>query len=280
MIYLSKNFQLLPLQKLTQLIREGKTLPKAAAAVTLDDGYRDNYVNAYPILKRHHVPATLFLITGHIGTDDLFWWDKIRYAVHQTQANKLQLDEFGEFDLSSPKARRETASGAEQMASNLVEDKKNLFIDKLVHAANITIPTELGTELNLSWDEVARMNEDDIDFGAHTVSHPNLTRVPLDQARNEVTQSKKDIEKGSGKPCNLFAYPLGALNDSVDDIIRQSGFIGAVTSNPTWITPKIDPYRLGRLGVTEKFCEFRIVISGLWKPNRKISIPRILPTRY
>jgi len=126
MIYLSRNFQLLPLQELTQCIRDGKPLPKAAAAVTLDDGYRDSYVHAYPILKRYHVPATFFLVTGHIGSDDLFWWDKIRYAVYQTRANKLQLDEFGEFGLSSPNERRETASRVVRMAGNLAEDQKLL----------------------------------------------------------------------------------------------------------------------------------------------------------
>jgi peptidoglycan/xylan/chitin deacetylase (PgdA/CDA1 family) len=80
MQYLSKVYNPISLEKMAQHIQNGTSLPSKAIAVTFDDGYQDNYENAYPILKKYNIPATFFLTTGFIGTGEIPAWDKGYYT--------------------------------------------------------------------------------------------------------------------------------------------------------------------------------------------------------
>ncbi len=80
MQYLSREYDPIPLETMAQHIQNGTSLPPRAIAVTFDDGYRDNYENAYPIVKRYKIPATVFLTTGFVGTGALPAWERGRYT--------------------------------------------------------------------------------------------------------------------------------------------------------------------------------------------------------
>jgi len=84
MQYLSKVYSPISLERMAQHIQNGTSLPSKAIAVTFDDGYRDNYENAYPILKEYNIPATFFLTTGFIGTGEIPAWDKGYYTSEKT----------------------------------------------------------------------------------------------------------------------------------------------------------------------------------------------------
>ena len=84
MQYLSKVYNPISLEKMAQHIQNGTSLPSKAIAVTFDDGYQDNYENAYPILKRYNIPATFFLTTSFIGTGEVPRWDKEHYTAEKT----------------------------------------------------------------------------------------------------------------------------------------------------------------------------------------------------
>jgi len=80
MRYLSKTHSPISLERVAQHVRNGTSLPSKAVAVTFDDGYQDNYENAYPILKKYNIPAMVFLATGFIGTGEIPAWEKGRYT--------------------------------------------------------------------------------------------------------------------------------------------------------------------------------------------------------
>ena len=104
----------------------------------------------------------------------------------------------------------------------------------------------------LSWDEIRVMSWHNISFGAHTVTHPILTRMPLAEAAEEIITSKKTIEKQLQTPIKLFAYPNGScddFNDSIKKVLRDAGFLCAVTT--IWGTNIVhtDPFELKRIGI-------------------------------
>jgi len=80
MRYLSKTYSPISLERVAQHVRDGTSLPPRAIAVTFDDGYRDNYENAYPVLREYSIPATVFLATGFIGTGEIPRWERGRYT--------------------------------------------------------------------------------------------------------------------------------------------------------------------------------------------------------
>src|SRR3989338_9147920 len=81
MKYLKKYYNLISLKELTTLLKEKKNLTRNSIVITFDDGYLNNYLNAYPALKRHGLPATFFIVTSLIGRNTLAWWDKINYTI-------------------------------------------------------------------------------------------------------------------------------------------------------------------------------------------------------
>jgi peptidoglycan/xylan/chitin deacetylase (PgdA/CDA1 family) len=272
--YFCRNYEIIPLEKLAQYIRQQKALPKKAVVITFDDGYKDNYLHAYPILKRHGVPATIFLATGYIATGKLLWWDKVSYIIHHTTVSRLELGELGDYSLQSELDKLQTRYIVTKRLNGVPEETKNLLIDKLADISQVEIPPDLARELVLSWEEIKEMNNNGVSFGAHSVSHPILTNIPLEQARYEIVQSKQAIETRLGQEVTAFAYPDGEFNDSLDRVVRESGYACAVTTTPVLLTPRSDPYQLGRIGVYGDFNKFKVVFSGLYEDLR---LDRLLP---
>jgi peptidoglycan/xylan/chitin deacetylase (PgdA/CDA1 family) len=263
--YMCCNYDILALDEVVRYIHEGKRLPKRAVAITLDDGYKDNFLYAFPLLKKYHVPATIFLATGHIGSADLFWWDKIGYALERTQRRGLNLAGLGSFEFGTAAQRRGATLTIIERLKKLPDQRKNFLIDELLCAAGVDIPESVAKEVILSWEDVLRMSEAGIELGAHSVGHPILTNMPLEKAKREIVESKRDIEKMVKEPVDFFSYPDGSFNSEIIKAVEQSGFVGAVTCDPVWITPRTGRYEIGRMVIgSEDFNMFRVMLSGIW----------------
>ena len=74
----SHHYNVLPLNSVATLIKEKKKIPSKTIAITFDDGYKDNYIYAFPILKKYNLPATIFIITDEVGRGDRLSWDEIK----------------------------------------------------------------------------------------------------------------------------------------------------------------------------------------------------------
>ena len=273
MKYLSKTHEILSLNELATCLRGGKPLAKKVAVVTFDDGYRDNYRYAFPILKKYKIPATIFLVTGHIDTGNLFWFEKIEYIIKNTKIKRLELDGFGDFSLNPIKNRLQSIFMIVEKLKKIEDGEKNHLIKKIINISKVDIPHDLGRDVILSWDEVKEMNEWGIDFGAHTVSQPILTRIALEEAKFEILQSKKDNEKRLGQSVKTFSYPNGNYEDfntKIIDLVKESGFTCAVTTIPTIQASRMNLYKLGRLFPCWSLLSFKFIVSGLRSDASKI----------
>lgn len=260
--YFTQNYEILSLHQVAGYLADKRLPHRKSVVITMDDGYKDNYAYAYPILARHNVPATIFLIAGSIGTDELFWWDKVAYVIQHTNMREIELDELGTYSLVHNRHR--VISMLKQALGNLTSRRRNQFIAKLANVCGVTVPRDVGRKMILSWDEVSEMSRNGIDFGAHTLTHPILTNVSTDEARREVNLSKLEIESRLGKTVDFFCYPNGAYSVDVSRIVRESGFIGAVTTDPNWIRARTDPYLLGRVPASDDFNTLKAVLSGFY----------------
>ena len=135
--YLQRTHKIITLGEMTRIIAEKRALPKKTAVITFDDGYKDNYTNAFPILKKLNIPATIFLTTGYIDNNDLFWWDKVGYILCNTMLKKIELEDFG--DIIPPTGNNTLKSLGEIMSrfNRLPEEKKHVLIDKLVKISDV-----------------------------------------------------------------------------------------------------------------------------------------------
>jgi peptidoglycan/xylan/chitin deacetylase (PgdA/CDA1 family) len=267
MKYFAQNYEILSLDQLVESIKAGKSFPEKAVVITFDDGYKDNYLYAYPVLRKYNLPATIFITTGYIGGSEPFWWDKVAYIIAKTSIKELDLKDLGDYSILSKIDKTRANLIICDKLKKLPDIKRISVIEKLLGICQVDIPYDLGKNLILSWKEIEEMDNTGIAFGAHSVNHPILTNMPLEKSKIEIVQSKKDIEEKLGKKVTAFSYPNGNFNAEIVELIRKSGFTCAVSVYPDvpprLITKKDSVFSLSRIGTYEDLNRSKILLSGL-----------------
>ncbi len=262
--YLAQNFKVLPLREIAQSLIESQPLPEKTAAITFDDGYKDNYLHAYPLLKKYGLPATIYLTAGHIEKDELFWWDKVSYLVEHTSLKALELPQIGSLDFSSRPKKRQAIAHIRKTLKTWREVDKQELIDNLAKSAGVVIPPGTAKNLFLTWQEVKQMQAGGIELGAHGVTHANLTNLALPQAENEIVLSKKIIEEELQAHVLSFSYPNGDFSGELSEIVKKSGYMYAAVVGGKLVNNKSNPFELPRVSGYEDFNSFRSGISGFY----------------
>ena len=233
MEYLSVNWSLLSVEEGVKRLKDND-LPERAVAVTFDDGYRDNYVSAYPILRRYHVPATIFLASGAIGSNKMIWHDRVFRTFRETKLAALEgfPGISGELSLRNVEDKRYAQGQVLKLLWELGDDERNAKIAYLEERLGID-QKEIALGLMLGWDEITEMAAAGVSFGSHTISHPVLPTLPGCQLYEEIVESKKLIESKIKCTITGFAYPVGRrqdFNDHVKKVVKEAGYKYAVTT--------------------------------------------------
>jgi peptidoglycan/xylan/chitin deacetylase (PgdA/CDA1 family) len=249
---LRRHFTVLPLADLVALARRGE-LPPNAVSITFDDGYRDNYTQAFPILVELGLPATIFLVTDAVDSNRLIWHDRVFDALHRTKERALAFD-GASLPLETPGDRQRTLASVLAVVRSSTPAERDRKIESLVAALRAG-PPEDGAWDKLRWDEVREMARAGIDFGAHTLDHPILKHVSAEEARRQIRGSRERIEQELGTRVTTFAYPNGRavdFDESTKRILQDEGFSCAVTTVGGANDAHADPFALRRVGMWDE----------------------------
>lgn len=246
MRFARSNFDVISFRDLYECEIGGRRWPDRALIVTFDDGYRDNYTHAFPVLKELGLPATIFLVTDHIGRAKLFWWDLIAYCVKHTERRSFCFAEVSPVPmrLTTASERRKIILTLLGWIKQVPEHEKRRFLEKLPRELDVEIPESVAEGMHLSWEEVKIMAAGGIEFGSHTSTHPLLSNVDAAQLEHELCESKKAIEDHLGQEALTLSYPVGGFNISVQEAAVKCGFRYAV-SYEDGITSRSDFDRFG-----------------------------------
>lgn len=236
-------------------------LPKRTVIITFDDGWKDNFTYAFPILKRLHIPATIFLTTGYIGQKRIFWQEQIRYLLNIIKHNK-------EFHLKWKnyliKLKNDSPELHKILRVNIINDANviamlksidqkicNNFINDIMIILNYPqIPYHMHNFLD--WNDVKIMKKHDIEFGSHTVNHLLLDKIDQDTLWNELKKSKEQIEIEIGEKISAIAYPNGNFSNNVIEAAQKAGYSYAVTTIEGNNTKHCNLMTLKRINASEK----------------------------
>ena len=272
MDYVKDHFNVINCEHLVSYLRGEKELPPHAAIITFDDGYHDNLSNAYPILKERNLPAIIFLATAFIGKDEPFYWDYVSYCFYHTTRRQAHLPLIGDCSWVDEHSRDLIMHRWMETIKRIPETQKQDCVSQIGKILEVVVPERAFDKLYLNWDQVRVMSESGlIEFGAHTVSHPILTRIPIDQAEYEIRESKKKIEEETGKTVTALAYPNGGQADFSQAVMQAAEDAGikvafSLLSGPTrYATVKKNAFAVRRtfLAYYDSFPRFVAKISGL-----------------
>jgi len=234
MAHIAENYTVVELSDLVDRVRYGKSL-RRRLAITFDDGFRDNYDLAFPILRKYNFPATIFLATEYIDSGKPPWFIAFRHAFMHTKKTQIDLH-IGKMHLLLPldtrHARLEAGNRVMAEIRRCTNDTRLALLTELFEKLD-TEPSPTLDGMMLTWDHIREMSSNGISFGAHTVSHPVLSRVSPETAEEEIRVSKETIESVIQKSVRTFAYPFGKTVDytpSVIPVLKKYEFDCAVTT--------------------------------------------------
>lgn len=269
---IKNNFDVVPLSEAVRCLGAGECVGPTAV-ITFDDGFRNNYEFAFPILRDVALPATMFLTTQYLNTDKTYWYGLWVHAVKSTRCKTLQWNGRA-FDLVSPEARRRTSDIVQVELKKLPQTsllrELTVLVCKLTGKADHTIREKSPVRM-LDSSAINEMADSGlIEFGAHTYSHAILSKLSIAQKREEIVRSIEDVQKITGRGCRFFAYPNGMRSDydrASIRILRENGIIAAVTAEPginDRTTPPLELHRYaaGFSGSDQAFERFVEIIAA------------------
>lgn len=257
--YLSKHYSVVTLSTLYNSIVKGKPLSRSAV-ITIDDGFRDTYEIAFPILRKYSVPATFFVITDFLDHKIWLWTDKLRYLTEQLPAGPLTVSVNGRqfsFELDGTGSRLAAASAINSVLKTLPSSTKDSAIEEIATQLNIVIPDLPPSEYSpVSWEQLIEMDGRGIEIGSHTVTHPILPNVDDDQLHFELTRSRERLESVLKHQVTLFCYPNGSYDERTRNAVAQAGYLCAVTTQPFLNGTGGDPLALARVPAEQDLDHF------------------------
>lgn len=241
---------------LTELLAATVSAPteRPPVAITFDDGYVDNLRVALPILTEAGVPATVFVTTGSLGSDQPFWWDRLAWIILRpvTLPEDLHLDQpDGAFRWRDGGlgGRRRLHRSLWTSLRMLEGETRDAALDRLARwSGSDADPLEAGRPLTPL--EVAELGDNGVmSVGSHTVTHRPLPRLPLERQRQEILESLDTCARITGRRPATFSYPHGEADPAAIEIARESGLAVACAGNEALVSADSDPCALPRVSV-------------------------------
>lgn len=266
------GYHICRLSEFVNTLKNQETFPRNCIVLTFDDGFLNNYSEAFPILKTYEIPAAIFLTARLIGGDEIIWSDRLLYALMSTGVESAEFEEVGRLEIKSTEQKQLAYRKLVNILKRLPVDEKdgllaNFLMEILPRGADKHSPDYQAFRL-MSWGDAREMNRSDlIEFGGHGCFHNILTRMTPSALAADLSECKQVIESNLGASVNLFAYPNGTRTDFDENAIRTlhaGGWESAVTTVSGRASNLDGVYEIPRLGIGAgtTLDDFRYLLSG------------------
>ncbi len=251
----SKGYEFISLDQLYDILVRGEKTNRKIL-LTLDDGYKDNYLRAYPIFKKHKVPFCIYVTTSFPEGTAILWWYILEDIILKNDYIFLSIGK--KFLCETEKEKISTFLQIRKIIMELPQEFLLENIQKLFSIYDIDWYCKTK-ELALSWEEIQTMAKDDLcTIGCHTTNHYVLSTLSYDNLRKEIIESRLLLESKIGKKIEHFCYPFGGRREATKreyQMVKKLGFKTATTTLVGTITQKYlhKLYSLPRIMLTEGF---------------------------
>lgn len=269
LVYLKKRFNVIPLSQLRTCKELGIAPPPKSLVLTVDDGYRDFYQVAYPLLKKHQLPATLFVTTGFVNQELWLWPDQITWLLNHAERLEESIA-LGDVTLAAQsineQARPSMWSQIIGYLLSIDDAQKHDWIARFAGALKLELPDQASQEYEAcTWDELREMQANGIELGGHTHTHPSLGQVSSKQLENELSTCIRLLTQELGEAARDFCFPNGQPNDhneTVKRVVKASGFRSSVTAFYDKFATS-DVFEMRRHTASEDWFQFYKSVNGV-----------------
>ena len=228
MKFLGAHYGVLSMADLLEANLNGRSLPPRSVIVTFDDAYKDFATHAWPILKKYHIPVTLFVPTAFPDHPErVFWWDRIHYAIFENKNLSELNTDFGCLSLKTDMERKHAFDRIRETVKYLPYKEAMDWVDEICSQLS-ALPKKNHI---LGWDDLRRLAKEGVTLGAHTRNHPMMDRISLEVVDEEIEGSLMDLKREIGVALPIFAYPGGHVTDDIEERLRRMDIVVAFSTN-------------------------------------------------
>jgi peptidoglycan/xylan/chitin deacetylase (PgdA/CDA1 family) len=257
--FLKQNYHILNHQEFHDFLDEKISIPKNSVFITFDDGYKNNYINALPILEKHKVHALFYISTGNISTNRLFWWDVLEkiFVEKKFALPKFENTLLNEFFIYNEYSNLAINNQLDYFRSKILKlefSLRDIIIFKLLEETNVELLNNQSLDFLMSEDEIINFSKSEfVSIGAHTINHPFLSSENLDIQFKEIYNSKLQLEHMLNKKIVDFSFPYGTSDSFLNKTRLLSNIIGfkyVASNEPGLVNRCIDKYSFPRFVIT------------------------------
>ncbi len=264
--HLKAHYRLVPLSVIADHFNAGMKPPRSLAVITVDDGYRDFYEAAFPILRRERAPATVFLVSEFVSQRAWMPADRAHFIAARAASGDYQVEMGRErlrLALGDDASRDRAAARLNAALWALPDEEKDQAMARAAARLGVELPARPPDQFGaLSWANAREMARSGIEFGSHTQTHPALTGASDEKLRRELSDSRALIEDELRTAADLFAYPHGEVDGRVRDAVKRAGYRCAASSEPGFNDARSDALALRRIQSEPDLPHFVQVVSG------------------
>jgi peptidoglycan/xylan/chitin deacetylase (PgdA/CDA1 family) len=250
MRYIASNYRVLSIKEMIGEL-SGQEKSGQAVAITFDDGYVGTYSEAYPILRKYSLPVTVYLSGCAIETGEALWYDRIFLCFQKAPVQlTIELATPRTYSLGTFTDRIQAATEVVMYLRSLPDRERQAWCREF--EARIPLKSEEIRGAMMTWEQAREMQKGGVDFGAHTMTHPVVSRLQPEDLSREISESKRLIEQRLNSPVDSFAFPFGKSLDcgyGINRVLTSYGFRSAMTSIVGVNEPGADLFRIRRLGI-------------------------------
>ncbi len=252
--WLKRHYHVVSLAEVESALRTGETR-RRLAAITIDDGYENNFTVAWPILKELGLPATVFVTVNVIENQQPYDHDRVELALRCTDRSAVELTSNGEtraFELNSSSTRSNAVYAIKAWLSKLPGDRAVALRDQLMARCwddNFLRQHRVAYQ-PMSWQQVRQLADEGMEIASHTLSHPHLARIGDGDVLRELRDSRRILEGRIARPVTRISYPHGSFDQRTERIAAEIGYTSAFTSRPWFSGTSPSLYAIPRVSVS------------------------------
>jgi peptidoglycan/xylan/chitin deacetylase (PgdA/CDA1 family) len=251
---IAREFKPVTVDQVARFVRGEQDLPERSVVVTFDDGYTDNYEMAMPILDRVGVPATFYVTVDCVENRRLPWPSRLRFSF-RTTSKKNWTDETGKvWNLASDLERDLAYLSVCDRVAQLAGAVQERVVSQVESELDAKLPADSG-RLMMTWDQIRALAQHGHVVGSHTMTHPNIAHLSIEDARRELVESKQQMEARVRTNVVHFSYPCPALypnwSEQTAEESRRAGYETAVTTSSGLARRNDNPLALKRVHPTK-----------------------------
>lgn len=272
---LRDHYRVVSVDELVRQVQSGN-IDDGSVALTFDDGYRDNYETARPILEEFAIPATFFITDSYLDGSIPFWWDELEHIIVHTPKlppafsvpiggkvmhydledeaelnDELRARHAGYKSKAPPTLRTRLYVRLFEAFTPLLKDEQQRVLDSIREWAGLD-REQTRLDSGMSSEQLRSLSGHELfTIGGHTRTHPALSSHPAEVQKSEILENKRFLETSLDKEVTLFAYPSGRFDDSTVGLLEEHGFAAAFTTFQDPIVKNTDLLIAGRIHIKD-----------------------------